>query len=129
MKKYCPFAVNSTEKQLPSKCICWYRLGISLRKSISVCPTASANASVSNTFRLFMCVVHYDILNKSSTLETNMPPPGHDLHGLSDSPDSADTLNFAVRDDDVILVAADVVFDKVPEKLLLDNGLVITVRQ
>lgn len=58
-----------------------------------------------------------------------MPPPGRDHHVLSDSADPADTLNFPVEDDDVILVAADGVLDKVPEKLLLDNGLLTIVRQ
>uniref|UniRef100_A0A1A9VFV2 Uncharacterized protein n=1 Tax=Glossina austeni TaxID=7395 RepID=A0A1A9VFV2_GLOAU len=58
-----------------------------------------------------------------------MPPPGRGHHVLSDSPDSPDTLNFPVKDDDVILVAADGVLDKVPEKLLLDNSLLTIVRQ
>lgn len=39
---------------------------------------------------------------------------------LSDSPESADTLSFPVKEGDVILVATDGVFDNVPVKILLD---------
>uniref|UniRef100_A0A1A9ZZ37 Uncharacterized protein n=1 Tax=Glossina pallidipes TaxID=7398 RepID=A0A1A9ZZ37_GLOPL len=73
--------------------------------------------------------LNYNIFNKSSILQTYTPPPGRDHYVLSDSPDSANTLNFPVKDDDVILVAADGVFDKVPKKLLLDNGFLTIVRQ
>uniref|UniRef100_A0A1L8DMB2 Protein phosphatase n=1 Tax=Nyssomyia neivai TaxID=330878 RepID=A0A1L8DMB2_9DIPT len=57
----------------------------------------------------------------NTPFQLSLPPPGHGDNVLSDSPDSADTLSFAVKDGDVILVATDGVFDNVPTKLLLDT--------
>uniref|UniRef100_A0A1B0BPX1 Protein phosphatase n=1 Tax=Glossina palpalis gambiensis TaxID=67801 RepID=A0A1B0BPX1_9MUSC len=76
----------------------------------------------------FMVVRRGEIVHKSeeqqhyfnTPFQLSLPPPGHDHNVLSDSPDSADTLSFPVKDGDVILVATDGVFDNVPEKLLLD---------
>lgn len=51
--------------------------------------------------------------------QLSLPPPGHDRNVLSDSPESADTSEFAVECGDVILVATDGVFDNVPEPVLL----------
>lgn len=76
----------------------------------------------------FMVVRKGEIVHKSdeqqhyfnTPFQLSLPPPGHDHNVLSDSPDSADTLSFAVKEGDVILVATDGVFDNVPEKLLLD---------
>lgn len=76
----------------------------------------------------FMVVRQGVIVHKSeeqqhyfnTPFQLSLPPPGHGQNVLSDSPDSADTLSFPVREGDVILVATDGVFDNVPEKLLLD---------
>ncbi|XP_037936599.1 protein phosphatase PTC7 homolog [Teleopsis dalmanni] len=76
----------------------------------------------------FMVVRSGEIVHKSeeqqhyfnTPFQLSLPPPGHGHNVLSDSPDSADTLSFPVKDGDVILVATDGVFDNVPEKLLLD---------
>ena len=76
----------------------------------------------------FMVVRKGEIVHKSeeqqhyfnTPFQLSLPPPGHDHNVLSDSPDSADTLSFPVKEGDVILVATDGVFDNVPEKLLLD---------
>lgn len=40
---------------------------------------------------------------------------------MSDSPESADTYSFPVKEGDVVLVATDGVFDNVPTSLLLDT--------
>ncbi|XP_073834567.1 protein phosphatase PTC7 homolog [Musca autumnalis] len=76
----------------------------------------------------FMVVRKGEIIHKSeeqqhyfnTPFQLSLPPPGHDHNVLSDSPDSADTLSFPVKEGDVILVATDGVFDNVPETLLLD---------
>ncbi|XP_004534989.1 protein phosphatase PTC7 homolog [Ceratitis capitata] len=76
----------------------------------------------------FMVVRKGEIIHKSeeqqhyfnTPFQLSLPPPGHGHNVLSDSPDSADTLSFAVKEGDVILVATDGVFDNVPERLLLD---------
>lgn len=57
----------------------------------------------------------------NTPFQLSLPPPGHGDNVLSDSPESADTLSFTVKDGDVILVATDGVFDNVPTKLLLDT--------
>lgn len=57
----------------------------------------------------------------NTPFQLSMPPPGHGGNVLSDSPESADTFEFPVRNGDVILVATDGVFDNVPTKLLLDT--------
>lgn len=57
----------------------------------------------------------------NTPFQLSMPPPGHGPNVLSDSPESADTFEFPVKDGDVILVATDGVFDNVPTKLLLDT--------
>lgn len=57
----------------------------------------------------------------NTPFQLSVPPPGHGGNVLSDSPDSADTLSFPVKDGDVILVATDGVFDNVPTNLLLDT--------
>uniref|UniRef100_A0A2H8TK18 Protein phosphatase n=1 Tax=Melanaphis sacchari TaxID=742174 RepID=A0A2H8TK18_9HEMI len=51
--------------------------------------------------------------------QLSVPPPAHSGQVLSDSPDSADTSDFAVENGDVILLATDGVFDNVPDHLLL----------
>lgn len=51
--------------------------------------------------------------------QLSVPPPTHSGQVLSDSPDSADTSDFAVENGDVILLATDGVFDNVPDHLLL----------
>lgn len=51
----------------------------------------------------------------------SLPPPGHGNNVLSDSPESADSLSFPVKNGDVILVATDGVFDNVPTNILLDT--------
>lgn len=56
----------------------------------------------------------------NTPFQLSLPPPGHGRNVLSDSPESADTLSFPVREGDVIMVATDGVFDNVPESLLLD---------
>lgn len=56
----------------------------------------------------------------NTPFQLSVPPPGHG-NVLSDSPESADTLSFPVKDGDVILVATDGVFDNVPTNLLLDT--------
>ncbi|XP_036317917.1 protein phosphatase PTC7 homolog [Rhagoletis pomonella] len=76
----------------------------------------------------FMVVRKGEIIHKSeeqqhyfnTPFQLSLPPPGHGHNVLSDSPDSADTLSFSVKEGDVILVATDGVFDNVPERLLLD---------
>uniref|UniRef100_A0A0K8VNR5 Protein phosphatase n=1 Tax=Bactrocera latifrons TaxID=174628 RepID=A0A0K8VNR5_BACLA len=76
----------------------------------------------------FMVVRQGEIIHKSeeqqhyfnTPFQLSLPPPGHGHNVLSDSPDSADTLSFSVKEGDVILVATDGVFDNVPERLLLD---------
>lgn len=76
----------------------------------------------------FIVVRKGEIIHKSeeqqhyfnTPFQLSLPPPGHGHNVLSDSPESADTLSFPVKDGDVILVATDGVFDNVPEKLLLD---------
>lgn len=57
----------------------------------------------------------------NTPFQLSMPPPGHGENVLSDSPESADSFEFPVRNGDVILVATDGVFDNVPVKLLLDT--------
>lgn len=57
----------------------------------------------------------------NTPFQLSLPPPGHGDNVLSDSPESADTLNFPVEDGDVILVATDGLFDNVPTNLLLDT--------
>lgn len=57
----------------------------------------------------------------NTPFQLSVPPPGHGGNVLSDSPESADTLSFPVKDGDVILVATDGVFDNVPTNLLLDT--------
>lgn len=57
----------------------------------------------------------------NTPFQLSVPPPGHGGNVLSDSPDSADTLSFPVKEGDVILVATDGVFDNVPTNLLLDT--------
>lgn len=57
----------------------------------------------------------------NTPFQLSMPPPQHGGNVLSDSPESADTFEFPVRNGDVILVATDGVFDNVPSKLLLDT--------
>lgn len=54
----------------------------------------------------------------NTPFQLSLPPPGQNV--LSDSPESADTLSFPVRNGDVILAATDGVFDNVPSDLLLD---------
>lgn len=56
----------------------------------------------------------------NAPFQLSLPPPGHSRNVLSDSPESADTLSFPVKEGDVIMVATDGVFDNVPESLLLD---------
>lgn len=56
----------------------------------------------------------------NTPFQLSLPPPGHGHNVLSDSPESADTLSFPVKEGDVILVATDGVFDNVPVKILLD---------
>jgi len=76
----------------------------------------------------FLVVRNGEIVHKSeeqqhyfnTPFQLSLPPPGHGHNVLSDSPESADTLSFKVKEGDVILVATDGVFDNVPEKLLLD---------
>ncbi|XP_055910183.1 protein phosphatase PTC7 homolog [Eupeodes corollae] len=76
----------------------------------------------------FIVVREGEIIHKSeeqqhyfnTPFQLSLPPPGHGHNVLSDSPESADTLSFPVKDGDVILVATDGVFDNVPEKLILD---------
>lgn len=76
----------------------------------------------------FIVVRKGEIVHKSeeqqhyfnTPFQLSLPPPGHGHNVLSDSPESADTLSFPVKEGDVILVATDGVFDNVPEKLLLD---------
>ncbi|XP_053950517.1 protein phosphatase PTC7 homolog [Anastrepha obliqua] len=76
----------------------------------------------------FMVVRKGEIIHKSeeqqhyfnTPFQLSLPPPGHGHNVLSDSPDSADTISFSVKEGDVILVATDGVFDNVPERLLLD---------
>jgi len=55
----------------------------------------------------------------NTPFQLSLPPPGHGPNVLSDSPESADTMSFPVRDGDVILIATDGVFDNVPEDLML----------
>lgn len=57
----------------------------------------------------------------NTPFQLSLPPPGHGDNVLSDSPESADTLSFSVKNGDVILVATDGVFDNVPTNLLLDT--------
>ncbi|KAL5276926.1 PPTC7 family protein [Megaselia abdita] len=76
----------------------------------------------------FMVVRKGEIVHKSeeqqhyfnTPFQLSLPPPGHGRNVLSDSPESADTLSFPVKEGDVIMVATDGVFDNVPESLLLD---------
>uniref|UniRef100_T1H5W3 Protein phosphatase n=1 Tax=Megaselia scalaris TaxID=36166 RepID=T1H5W3_MEGSC len=76
----------------------------------------------------FMVVRQGEIVHKSeeqqhyfnTPFQLSLPPPGHGRNVLSDSPESADTLSFPVKEGDVIMVATDGVFDNVPESLLLD---------
>lgn len=76
----------------------------------------------------FMVVRKGEIVHKSeeqqhyfnTPFQLSLPPPGHGHNVLSDSPDSADTMSFPVKEGDVILLATDGVFDNVPESLLLD---------
>lgn len=56
----------------------------------------------------------------NTPFQLSLPPPGHGHNVLSDSPDSADTMSFPVKEGDVILVATDGVFDNVPAKILLE---------
>lgn len=77
----------------------------------------------------FMVVRKGEIVHRSeeqqhyfnTPFQLSVPPPGHGGNVLSDSPESADTLSFPVKDGDVILVATDGVFDNVPTNLLLDT--------
>lgn len=55
----------------------------------------------------------------NTPFQLSLPPPGHGHNVLSDSPESADTHSFPVKNGDVILVATDGVFDNVPTDLLL----------
>lgn len=57
----------------------------------------------------------------NTPFQLSFPPPGHGNNVLSDSPESADTFSFPVKNGDVILVATDGVFDNVPIKLLLET--------
>lgn len=57
----------------------------------------------------------------NTPFQLSLPPPGNANRVLSDSPESADTFSFPVKDGDVILVATDGVFDNVPKDLLLET--------
>ncbi|KAG5684527.1 hypothetical protein PVAND_013755 [Polypedilum vanderplanki] len=77
----------------------------------------------------FMVVRHGEIVHRSeeqqhyfnTPFQLSLPPPGNANRVLSDSPESADTYSFPVKDGDVILVATDGVFDNVPKDLLLET--------
>lgn len=65
----------------------------------------------------------------NTPFQLSLPPPGYQADVLSDRPDSASTDNFPVEDGDVILVATDGVFDNLPQNLLVNELVKVSLKR
>lgn len=59
----------------------------------------------------------------NTPFQLSLAPPDQSGHVLSDSPESADTLQFTVRNGDLILVGTDGLFDNMPDSMIVSELL------
>ncbi|KAK8407376.1 hypothetical protein O3P69_002125 [Scylla paramamosain] len=55
----------------------------------------------------------------NTPFQLSLPPPGTNAQVLSDRPESAETLEFLVKEGDMLMVATDGVFDNLPDSLIV----------
>ncbi|KAG7169254.1 phosphatase PTC7-like, partial [Homarus americanus] len=55
----------------------------------------------------------------NTPFQLSLPPPGTNAQVLSDRPESADTLEFLVKEGDMLIVATDGVFDNLPDSMII----------
>ncbi|KAK8749514.1 hypothetical protein OTU49_015404 [Cherax quadricarinatus] len=55
----------------------------------------------------------------NTPFQLSLPPPGTNAQVLSDRPESADTLEFLVKEGDMLMVATDGVFDNLPDSMII----------
>lgn len=55
----------------------------------------------------------------NTPFQLSLPPPGTNAHVLSDRPESAETLEFPVKEGDILMVATDGVFDNLTDSAIV----------
>ncbi|KAK4294715.1 hypothetical protein Pmani_032680 [Petrolisthes manimaculis] len=55
----------------------------------------------------------------NTPFQLSLPPPGTNAQVLSDRPESAETLDFPVKEGDLLMVATDGVFDNLPDATIV----------